>query len=61
MNDTQKPFKMVILAYAELVRNMFELSKSLPPTHRKNERYYEAVLDNRDMKYKEEIIRKAIK
>ena len=52
MNDTQKTFKMDILEYAKHVREMFEISKLLPPHTRNNEGYHEAAWDNREITYK---------
>ena len=52
---------MGILEYSEHMREMFELSKLLPPLIRKNEEYQKYVLDTRNMNYKEDTIRKAIK
>ena len=36
-NDTQNPYKMVILNYYEHVREMFYLDKYLPPMSKNNE------------------------
>ena len=53
--------KIGIHKYSEHVREMFEMTKLLPPTSRKNEEYCESAWDTRGVPFKYYIICKAIK
>ena len=42
-NGIQNTFKIVILDYAERMREMFEMAKLIPPTSKNNKEYHEAA------------------